>query len=46
MTGLDPMAGENHRFGVYVPERMSYAIARYANETNRLDGVMDRRLAG
>lgn len=44
--GLGPMAGQNHHFGVYAPEKLPYAITRYVNETNRLYGVIDRRLAG
>jgi GSH-dependent disulfide-bond oxidoreductase len=44
--GLGPMAGQNHHFGVYAPEKIPYAIERYVNETNRLYGVLDRRLAG
>jgi len=43
--GLGPMAGQNHHFGVYAPEKIPYAINRYVNETNRLYGVMDRQLA-
>jgi GST-like protein len=43
--GLGPMAGQNHHFGLYAPEKIPYAITRYVNETNRLYGVMDRRLA-
>ena len=39
------MAGQNHHFGVYAPEKLPYAINRYVNETNRLYGVLDRRLA-
>jgi GST-like protein len=46
MGGLGPMAGQNHHFGVYAPEKIPYAIDRYVKETNRLYGVMDRRLAG
>jgi GST-like protein len=46
MGGLGPMAGQNHHFGAYAPEKIPYAINRYVNETNRLYGVMDRRLAG
>jgi len=46
MGGLGPMAGQNHHFGVYAPEKLPYAIARYVNETNRLYGVLDRRLEG
>ncbi|WP_028309993.1 glutathione S-transferase N-terminal domain-containing protein [Derxia gummosa] len=43
--GLGPMAGQNHHFGLYAPEKLPYAIERYVKETNRLYGVMDRRLA-
>jgi GSH-dependent disulfide-bond oxidoreductase len=43
--GLGPMAGQNHHFGLYAPEKIPYAIKRYVNETNRLYGVLDRRLA-
>ena len=46
MGGLGPMAGQNHHFGTYAPEKLPYAITRYVNETNRLYGVLDRRLAG
>jgi GST-like protein len=45
MGGLGPMAGQNHHFRLYAPEKIPYAIDRYLNETNRLYGVMDRRLA-
>lgn len=45
MGGLGPMAGQNHHFTQYAPEKIPYAIERYANETNRLYGVLDRRLA-
>ncbi len=45
MGGLGPMAGQNHHFGIYAPEKIPYAITRYVNETNRLYGVLDRRLA-
>ncbi len=43
--GLGPMAGQNHHFSQYAPEKIPYAIARYVNETNRLYGVLDRQLA-
>ena len=46
MGGLGPMAGQNHHFAVYAPEKISYAIDRYVKETNRLYGVLDRQLAG
>nr|WP_298685993.1 glutathione binding-like protein [uncultured Dongia sp.] len=45
MGGLGPMAGQNHHFAIYAPEKIPYAINRYVNETNRLYGVLDRRLA-
>jgi len=45
MGGLGPMAGQNHHFSIYAPERIPYAIDRYVKETARLYGVMDRRLA-
>lgn len=44
MGGLGPMAGQNHHFGSFAPERIPYAIERYVKETARLYGVMDRRL--
>ncbi len=45
MAGLGPMAGQNHHFSLYAPERIPYAIDRYVRETARLYGVLDRRLA-
>ncbi|MFY9831731.1 MAG: glutathione S-transferase N-terminal domain-containing protein, partial [Methylocystis sp.] len=36
--GLGPMAGQNHHFGRYAPQKIPYAIDRYVNETNRLYG--------
>jgi GST-like protein len=44
--GIGPMAGQNHHFGQYAPEKIPYAIERYVKETNRLYGVLDRRLVG
>ena len=46
MGGLGPMLGQNHHFNNYAPEKIEYAINRYVNETNRLYGVLDRRLEG
>ncbi len=46
MSGLGPMAGQNGHFNIYAPEQVPYAIERYTNETNRLYGVLDRRLEG
>ncbi len=45
MGGLGPMAGQNHHFVQYAPEKLPYAIERYVRETNRLYGVLDRRLS-
>jgi GST-like protein len=45
MAGLGPMAGQTHHFRIYAPEKIPYAIDRYTNETNRLYGVMNKRLA-
>ena len=45
MGGLGPMAGQNHHFGTYAPEKIPYAIDRYVKETNRLYGVLNQRLA-
>jgi GST-like protein len=45
MGGLGPMAGQNHHFALYAPEKIPYAIKRYVDETNRLYGVLDKRLA-
>jgi GSH-dependent disulfide-bond oxidoreductase len=38
MAGLGPMAGQNHHFRNYAPEKLHYAIERYEKETNRLYG--------
>jgi GSH-dependent disulfide-bond oxidoreductase len=46
MAGLGPMAGQNHHFAHYAPERIAYATERYVKETGRLYGVLDRHLAG
>lgn len=45
MAGLGPMAGQNHHFTQYAPDKIPYAINRYVNETNRLYGVLNKRLA-
>ena len=46
MGGLGPMAGQNHHFAIYAPEKIPYAIERYVKETSRLYGVLNKRLAG
>lgn len=45
MAGLGPMAGQNHHFGTYAPEKLPYAIERYVGETGRLYGVLNKCLA-
>ena len=45
MGGLGPMAGQNHHFRNYAPEKIPYAIDRYVRETSRLYGVLNKRLA-
>ena len=42
--GLGPMAGQNHHFAQYAPEKIPYAIDRYVKETNRLYGVLNHQL--
>jgi GST-like protein len=44
MGGLGPMAGQNHHFAHYAPEKLPYAIDRYVKETSRLYAVLDKRL--
>jgi len=45
MGGLGPMAGQNHHFRLYAPEKISYATDRYVRETGRLYAVLNKRLA-
>lgn len=50
--GLGPMAGQTHHFRQYAPamtvdqRHLAYGVRRYTDETNRLYGVLDRRLEG
>ena len=46
VANLGPMAGQNHHFAGYAPEKIPYAIERYVKETNRLYGVLNKRLNG
>jgi len=46
MGGVGPMMGRANHFRRYAPDRIEYATERYANETRRLFGVADTRLAG
>ncbi len=49
--GLGPMAGQTHHFRQYASaiardqRHLAYGVNRYTNETHRLYGVMDKRLA-
>ncbi|MFW2341720.1 glutathione S-transferase N-terminal domain-containing protein [Brevundimonas sp.] len=51
MGGLGPMAGQTHHFRQYAPamikdqRQIAYGVRRYTDETHRLYGVLDRRLA-
>lgn len=45
MGGLGPMAGQNHHFSQFAPEKIPYAIKRYIDETARLYGVLNKQLA-
>jgi GST-like protein len=42
--GLGPMAGQNHHFLQFAPEKIPYAMERYVKETARLYSVLDKRL--
>src|SRR5271156_3921168 len=44
--GLGPMAGQNHHFSRYAPEKLPYAIDRYVKETTRLYGGPGQLRAG
>ncbi len=44
VAGFGPMLGQTHHFRIYAPEKVPYAIDRYTNETNRLYGVLNKRL--
>ncbi len=45
MAGIGPMQGQAHVFLHSAPETIPYAIERYQNETRRLYGVLEARLA-
>ena len=45
MGGQGPMFGQAHHFLKFNPGKAPYAEERYHNETKRLYGVLDRRLA-
>ncbi len=45
MGGVGPMFGQTHHFLRFAPQPVPYAIERYGQETRRLYGVLDARLA-
>lgn len=45
MGGLGPMMGQASHFLNYAPEDVPYGKTRYVDETRRLFGVLERRLA-
>jgi len=45
MGGLGPMLGQNFHFSVSSAEKIPYALDRYVNESRRLFGVLNERLA-
>ena len=44
MGGVGPMFGQWNHFAGYAPEKIPYAIERYANEVKRLSRVLNHRL--
>jgi GST-like protein len=44
MGGFGPMLGQAHHFLKFAPEKIPYAMDRYAKEAQRLYGVIDKRL--
>lgn len=46
MASVGPMLGQAHHFHRFNPGKAPYAEDRYINETKRLYGVLDKRLAG
>jgi GSH-dependent disulfide-bond oxidoreductase len=44
MGGVGPMFGQYNHFALFAPEKIPYAIDRYAKESNRLLGVLNKRL--
>jgi GST-like protein len=45
MGGVGPMFGQYGHFHHYAPEKLPYAMQRYANEVTRLHRVLDKRLS-
>jgi GST-like protein len=44
MGGVGPMFGQHNHFKTYSKDPIPYAIERYSKESDRLVGVMDKRL--
>jgi GST-like protein len=44
MGGVGPMFGQYNHFAAYAPEKLPYAVERYANEVARLHRVLETRL--
>jgi GST-like protein len=44
MASIGPILGQHIHFGTHAPDKLPYAINRFARETQRLFNVMDRRL--
>jgi GSH-dependent disulfide-bond oxidoreductase len=45
MGGVGPMFGQYNHFAAYAPEKLPYAVERYANEMRRLHRVLGKRLS-
>jgi GST-like protein len=45
MGGVGPMFGQYGHFNNYAPEKIPYAMNRYANEVGRLHRVLEKRLS-
>ncbi len=46
MANVGPIFGQTNHFRTYARQKLPYAIDRFVNETHRLFGVLDKRLAG
>ena len=46
MSAVGPMQGQLNVFLKYTPEKIPYAIRRYAEETKRIYSVLDKKLSG
>jgi GST-like protein len=45
MGSVGPMFGQYNHFASYAPEKLSYAVERYAKEVQRLHRVLNKRLS-